>query len=187
MCAHWQPDEVARDTPAAPPREARKVVVDAKLSREHVGMMSRAPTGQQSERYAAQLLAVIVGDATGSRLFYALVDPAIAEEASMGYEPLDHAGAFVTALCASPDRAAEAVGIAREELRKFQDEGPTEAEIQAAKNKIATGATRAGELPMNRLTAVGLFAVTRREVLAVAREYDLTATTMLALGPVETL
>ena len=205
MCSHWQAYEVSRDTPAAAPREARKAVVDAKLAREHVGMMSRAPTGQQSERYAAQLLAVIVGDATGSRLFYALVDPAIADEASMAYEPLDHAGAFVTTLCASPDRAAEAVRIARDELRKFQDEGPTEAELQAAKNKIATGATLNGELPMGRLTAVGfdwvyrreyvplaeqidmLFAVTRREVLAVAREYDLTTATLLALGPVETL
>jgi predicted Zn-dependent peptidase len=205
VCSHWQGPQAPRQTPPAPGRTGQRVVTDAKLAREHVGLMSAAPPVQDADRYAAQLLATVMGDATGSRLFYALVDPAVADEASMAYDAMDRTGAFVTLLCASPDRAAEAVRIARDELRRFQDDGPTEAELQAAKNKIASGATLKGELPMGRLSAVGfdwvyrreyvplpeqieaLFAVGRQDVLSVARTYDLTAAVTLALGPRETL
>ena len=82
---------------------------------------------------------------------------------------------------------------------------PTDAELQAAKNKIASGATLKGELPMGRLSDVGfewvyrgqyvplaesieaILSVTREEVADLARACDLTATTVLALGPLESL
>ena len=205
MCLHWKPFQAARETLPAPLLRTQRVIPDPKVTREHVGLMSPAPAGQDGARYAAQLVSAILGDVTGSRLFYALIDPAIADEAHMAYDLLDGAGAFVTFLSADADRAAEAVRIARAEFRKFLDEGPTDAEMRAAKNKIATGATLKGELPMGRLAAVGfdwvyrreyvpladqirtLFAVTAGEVLEVARRYDLTATTMLALGPLDEL
>jgi zinc protease len=111
----------------------------------------------------------------------------------------------MTFLSTDPDRAGEAIRIARDEFRKFLDDGPTDAELVAAKNKIASGATLKGELPMGRLTSVGfdwvyrqayvplaqqiekLFAVPAAEVTEVARRYDLTAATLFALGPVESL
>jgi len=204
-CSHWTPCRAGRCPRPATPAGTTNIVLDKKLAREHIGLMSAAPSGQDDERYASQLLATIVGDTNGSRLFYALVDPAIADEAHMNYEPLDNAGAFFTFLSTDPDRAAEAVRIVRRELRKFAEEGPGDAELLAAKNKIASGATLRGELPMGRLTAVGfdwvyrgeymplaeqietLFAVTAEDVLRVARGHDLAATTLLSLGPVEAL
>ena len=167
--------------------------------------MSPAPPGQDRARYAAQLVGAVVGDSTGSRLFYALIDPAIADEAHMSYDLLDGSGAFITFLSTDAERSSEAIEIAQAEMKKFQDDGPTEAELQAAKNKIASGSTLKGELPMGRLTAVGfdwvyrkeyvplgeqidtLFAVSGEDVWNVARQYDLTASAMLALGPVEKL
>jgi predicted Zn-dependent peptidase len=204
-CSHWPPADAPRQT--SPPKTApeEKLVVDRKLSREHVGLMSPAPCGQDDARYAAQLAAAILGDHTGSRLFYALVDPAICDEVVTAYQPMDRAGAMLTLLSADPDRAGEAVRIARREFHAFMDEGPTESELQAAKNKIATSATRRGELPMGRLSAVGfdwvyrreykplaeqielLLAVTRQQIIDLARQYDLTATTTLCLGPMESL
>ena len=123
----------------------------------------------------------------------------------MSYDPLDRAGAFLTFISTDPSRAAEVLDIAAREFRTFMDEGPTDHELQAAKNKIASGATLKGELPMGRLTEVGLdwvyrgvyeplsrqidcmFQVTAADVLDVVRAYDLTATTVLALGPLESL
>jgi len=204
-CSHWQPYDVSRDTSAAAPRAVETVVTDPKVTREHIGMMSPAPSGQDADRFAAELLANIIGDTTGSRLYYALVAPAIADEAHTGYDLLDHAGAFLTFISTEADRAAEAVQIAKDTFKKFLDEGPTEAEMRASKNKIASGATRKGELPMGRLTAVGfdwvyrreyvpladqidiVFAVTGEEVLSLARRYDLTSVGLLALGPLEKL
>ena len=71
-----------------------------KLLREHVGLMSPAPSAQDERRFAAHLAASVIGDDTGSRLYYALVEPAIAEEAHCSYDPLDGSGAFVTFLVA---------------------------------------------------------------------------------------
>ncbi len=205
MCSHWQPYDAPRDVSPAAGCRARGVVTDPKVLREHIVLMSPAPPGQDRARYAAQLVGAIVGDSTGSRLFYALIDPAIADEAHMSYDLLDGSGAFITFLSTDAERSSEAIEIAQAEMKKFRDDGPTEAELQAAKNKIASGSTLKGELPMGRLTAVGfdwvyrkeyvplgeqidtLFAVSGEDVWNVARQYDLTASALLALGPVEKL
>jgi len=205
LCKHWRPYDAPRAKPATKHQPRQVVVTDAKVAREHIGLMSPATSCQDEARHAAQVTAVIVGDATGSRLYYALVEPAIADQAHMTYDPLDEAGTFLTFLSTDTPRAGEAVRIARSEFRKFLDEGPTDAELQAAKNKIASGATLKGELPMGRLTEVGfewvyrgqyvplaesieaVLRITRDEVADLARTYDLTAATVLALGPVESL
>ncbi len=205
MCSHWRPYDAPRDVSPAAGCRARGVVTDPKVLREHIVLMSPAPPGQDRARYAAQLVGAIVGDSTGSRLFYALIDPAIADEAHMSYDLLDGSGAFITFLSTDAERSSEAIEIAQAEMKKFRDDGPTEAELQAAKNKIASGSTLKGELPMGRLTAVGfdwvyrkeyvplgeqidtLFAVSGEDVWNVARQYDLTASALLALGPVEKL
>ena len=163
--------------------------------------MSPGPGAQDDRRYAASVLAVILGDVVGSRLFYALVEPAIAEEASCSYEPMDGTGIFLTFISADPARASEALQIARGEYDKFMAEGPTDQEMTAARNKIASAATLKGELPMGRLTALGfdwvyrqeykpmsehieqIFAVTSEQVHELTKQFDLNATTTLTLGP----
>ncbi|OPX21927.1 MAG: hypothetical protein B1H04_05800 [Planctomycetales bacterium 4484_123] len=204
-CSHWEAFEAPRARPPADAGGGVGVMADGRLGRQYVGIMSRAPCAQDERRYAASLAATVLGDVTGSRLFYALVAPAIAEEADCGYEPLDGEGAFMTLLVTDPGRAGEALEIARKELARFRAEGPTEAELTAAKNKAASAVTRKGELPMGRLTAVGfdwiyrqtyrplgehidrILAVTTDEIVEVVREYDLTSATILALGPNEKL
>ena len=205
VCGHWKPYDVSRELPAAPVIRSATTIVDNKLIRQHIGIMSPAPSGQDADRYAARLAATVLGDENGSRLFYALVDPAIADEAATDYEALDGAGAFLTFITSDGGRAAEAVRIAQAEFGKFLQEGPSESELLAAKNKIASAATLKGELPLGRLTSVGFdwvyckeyvpltqqieryFAVTPQDVLGVARRYDLTAATVLGLGPIEKL
>jgi len=205
MCSHWTPYDVSRETPPAPGGKQRTVVTDEKVLREHVGFMSAAPCGQDERRYAAQLAATVLGDTTGSRLYYALVEPAIVDEATMSYNPMDAAGAFNTSLSADAERASEAVKIAVGEFEKFKAGGPTDAELQAAKNKIAASATLKGETPMGRLTSVGMdwvyrgehlaladqiermFAVPACDVVDVAREFDIVDAAILALGPLDSL
>jgi predicted Zn-dependent peptidase len=205
LCGGWTPVEVGRDTSRPAVGRRRKVAVDKDLVREQLGLASPAPSAQDAQRYAALLATAVMGDATGSRLYYSLVDPAIADEASMALDSLDGTGAFLTYLTVDPDRAGEAMDIAQRELRKFLDAGPTAAELTAAKNKIASASVLKGEAPMERLGAVALdwlyrheymplerqieelFAVTAEQVLEVSRQYDLLATTVAALGPVEKL
>lgn len=205
MCADWSGPPAHRETPGFAGNKASQVVHDPKLLRQNTGLMSPAPSCQSQGRYAAHLLATILGDSTGSRLFYALIDPAIADEADVSYNPMDGTGAFTTFLSTDPQRAEEALRIVQREYRHFLMEGITPAELRAAMNKIASYATVKGETPIGRLSAVGfdwvyrgeyvpltkqieaMYAVTEQQVMDVARTYDITATTMLSLGPRQTL
>jgi zinc protease len=55
------------------------------------------------------------------------------------FAPGMHAGAFTLGLQTRPDQAAEAVKVSRDVLRRFIAEGPTEAELKAAKDFMIGG------------------------------------------------
>ena len=55
------------------------------------------------------------------------------------FAPGRHAGAFQIGLTTRPDQAAQAVEVAREVVRRFVAEGPTEAELQAARDFLING------------------------------------------------
>ncbi|HDZ44075.1 MAG TPA: insulinase family protein, partial [Phycisphaerae bacterium] len=59
-----------------------------------------------------------------------------------------------TYISCDPDRAGEVLQILRNQFARFQADGPTEAELTAAKNKLASGATLAAESSMRRLMGV---------------------------------
>jgi len=204
-CGHWQAFDVGRDLPPAPGLTDTVVTTDTNVVRQHIGVMSPAPSLQDDERYAAHVAATILGGSTNSRLFYALVDPAIADMASMAYDGMDGAGGFLSYLSCDPHRAAEVMEIFRGELKKFMEEGPTDNELTAAKNQQAASWTLGSEMPMGRLTRIGygwlyrrkhvplddtidrLLAVTGEQVLALVRACDLLAMSVFALGPIESL
>jgi predicted Zn-dependent peptidase len=205
MCGPWETYDVDRDTRPYDGSRDRTVITDEKLARQNIGLVHPAPSAQAEERFATELLAAIIGDSTGSRLYYALVDTAIADDADMHYSAMDNTGGLLTFVSCSPEQASRALEIAQDVLATFAKDGPTEAELNAAKNKIASAATRKGELPMGRLTAVGsdwvyrgeyiplqeqietLFDVTADDIAAVAAEADLTNPTLVTLGPCESL
>ena len=55
------------------------------------------------------------------------------------FNPGLHAGAFTIGLQTRPDQAAQAVQVARDVLRRFVADGPTAAELQAAKDNLIGG------------------------------------------------
>lgn len=55
------------------------------------------------------------------------------------FNPGLHAGAFTLGLTTRPDQAAQAVQVSRDVLRSFVEQGPTEAEVQAAKDFLIGG------------------------------------------------
>jgi len=55
------------------------------------------------------------------------------------FAPGLHAGAFTIGLQTRPDQAAQAVQVARDVLAKFVTEGPSEAELKAAKDNLIGG------------------------------------------------
>lgn len=55
------------------------------------------------------------------------------------FSPALHAGAFTVGLQTRPDQAAQAVEVARQVVKDFVENGPTEVELQAAKDNLIGG------------------------------------------------
>lgn len=129
-------------------------MIDAKLNRFYqIGLMP-GPSAQDRRRYAARVLGDVIGDDDGSRLFWALVDSAVADEADFGFYPHDGVGSFYLSLVTDPERSAEAFEIAMKELRRVRDD-LGEDEVERAKNKLLTSVTLGGESPMGRMRTIG--------------------------------
>lgn len=55
------------------------------------------------------------------------------------FSPALHAGAFTVGLQTRPDQAVQAVQVAKDVVARFVTDGPTEAELQAAKDNLISG------------------------------------------------
>lgn len=203
LCSRWEPSSPKRQLSDFRGTGEIKTVCNEKIVREHVCLISAAPSAQDDLRYACGVLANIIGDDIGSRLYWALVDTALCDEADMEYDSLDGTGAFYTYISCDPGQAQKVIQIARDCLAQIGRDGVTEKEMRASKNKIASAITLNGELPMGRLIPLGFNWVYRREYLPLAdelksiqsvsqedirrlvKEYPLENVTVLGLGPSE--
>src|SRR5690242_4060818 len=122
----------------------RITLPDPKLNRAYTMGMMPGPSAQDEDRFAARVLADVIGDSDGSRFYWALVDNAIAEDADFGFYPHDACGSFYISLTTDPDRTDEALQIALSELEKVKKDLNAD-EVERAKNKIASSIVLSGE------------------------------------------
>lgn len=200
-CGDWQAVESPRIV--QPPRTRRgfQRLTKAAAVQQYIIQMSPAPTVDDDDRYPAKALTVILGDSTGSRLYWELVDPGIAESAELGHAEYLGAGVFVTQISCAPEDAEEVYERAMQVYRAAHEEGVTEAELQQAKNKVRAQLVLSSERPARRMFAVGgdwvyrreyrslekdldlIAAITLDEVAAVLARYSLVEGTTLSIGP----
>src|SRR4029079_11270068 len=95
-----------------------KKMADAKLNRQYTMAFTPGPSAQDERRFAARILADVLGDSDGSRFYSALVDHAIAEEADFGFYPHDACGSYYLSIINDPQRTDECLYIAQKELQK---------------------------------------------------------------------
>lgn len=144
-----------RTLPEPTPQAQTRMVVREGSVQQHIMQMGVAPRGTDDLRFAAELLAVVVGDDSGSRLFWDLVDPGHVESADLGYNEYDGTGTWMTYLSCMPDDVEENI---RRMKRVFDDvnaEGIRLEELDQAKNKVASRIVLRGERPMGRLSSLG--------------------------------
>jgi len=150
----WEPVNARRDHSEPRVTGERLTLTDGKLNRQYTMGMTPGPSSQDDHRFAARVLSDVIGDAEGSRFYWALVDNAIAEDADFGFYPHDGCGSFYISLTTSPDRTDEALKIARTELERVKQD-LSDDEIERARNKIASSLVLSGESPMGRMRSIG--------------------------------
>src|SRR4051812_29273548 len=196
----WPRVDAPRRQPDPMYKPQRLTLGDPKLNRMYTMGMTPGPSAQDDRRFAARVLADVIGDSDGSRFYWALVDNAIAEEADFGFYPHDACGSFYISLTTDPDRTQKALDIAMKELEKVKAD-LNDDEIERAKNKIASSLVLSGEVPIGRMRSIGsqwiynkeyrsleldmatLMSVNKQTMLDLMRDYPFDPMTIVTLGP----
>lgn len=148
----------------------KKTICKETLARHHICLISPSVSMQDSRRFAASLLGMIIGDSTGSRYFWSLIDPAIAEAASMQAEAMDGTGAFYSYFCCDPKSAGKTMDIITAIFKDIGQNGVQEKELQAAKNKVLSALAIKSEQPIGRLMGLGFNWIYRQEYRTLAQD-----------------
>lgn len=153
-CGGWEAGEAPRLTPRHEPKTVSDIIRRKNLSQSHVVLLNRGCSAQDPERYPLTILATILGDSSGSKLYWELVDSGLAESASTDSDERDGAGCFGVYSCTSPDKLDQVVSILKRVLRSPLDF--SDKDLDRAKTKLVSRVVLDGELPMGRLMSLGL-------------------------------
>ncbi|MSQ93074.1 MAG: insulinase family protein [Gemmataceae bacterium] len=206
QCGSWPTGTAPRgNIKPVEPRKYQQVMTKEKLNQEQVFMLAPAPAADSPERYAADTLAMIVGDDSGSRFYWALVDPGRAEAADMSFHDYEGTGSYFTSFSCEPENTQDNLALIQEILREVQHEGVSDEELAVAKSKILSRVVRGSERPMGRMQALGMGwtylktyrsvdeelvnfdAVSLKDIRGVLDRYPFDELTVLALGPLAKL
>jgi predicted Zn-dependent peptidase len=205
-CGSWNGGQVGRKgVRPTTGSGAFEVVQREGVAQEHVILISPGPPAHSSLRYAAGTLGMVVGDDAGSRLYWGLVDPGLAESADMSFHDYEGTGSFYTSFSCEPENARKNLAIVHRVLGEVQKNSITEEELQQAKSKILSRIVRASERPIGRMQAIGMDwiylgkyrtvdeelkaydAVSLKTIGRLLEKYPLERITTLALGPLKKL
>jgi predicted Zn-dependent peptidase len=191
-------------------REARgtgrfEVMTKQKVTQEYALLVSGGPSASSPLRHSADLLSMVVGDVSGSRLYWELIDPGLVDSADSSFQEYEGTGSFYTSFSGEPDSAQDNLGRVLDVLHGVQREGVTATELEQARSKILSRVVRGSERPRGRMQAIGMAwtyqreyrsvdddlkayeAVTLGSVREVLDRYPLDQVTVLALGPLTSL
>jgi predicted Zn-dependent peptidase len=153
-CADWRSTRIGREHPPVDLGDDELALTSDTVNRLYAIMATPAPALQAPDRYAAAILAQVLGGAEGSRLYWALVETGLAEEARVQYEGRDGLGEFLAWWVCSPDDAERVRSIVEEQIVKLP-ETLTDDDLVRVRSRIATAATLQGELPAGRMQRLG--------------------------------
>lgn len=200
-CGSWESWQTDRTIEAPPPHSSFECLTNPHATQEYAVQLSAAPGATDDERFAAKVLTVILGDDSGSRLYWELIDPGLAEHVSLGHYDYQGAGLFMTYLSSAPEAVAECLQRILDVYRKAENDGFEQAELEQAKCKISSRIVLGSERPRNRLFIVGgnwnhrreyrtvkddldsIAAVTTEALETVLMKYPLTMSTTFVIGP----
>ncbi len=171
-CSSWKPAKAQRTRSSFMGTFARKSFKNPNLARQHLCLLSPTVSMQDPRRYAASLLSTIIGDSTGSRYHWALVDPALAELAVMQCDSMDGAGVYYSYICCDPNNTEKVLESLNSLYADIKNNGVSENELRTARNKVLSAMTLKCEKPMGRLVNLGFNWVYNAEYQSVTQEIE---------------
>ncbi|HET6426320.1 MAG TPA: pitrilysin family protein [Planctomycetaceae bacterium] len=171
-CGHWPGDGASRTVTPAETKEHQQWITRPHLQQQTVVSFCPAPSSSDPRRFAADVLSIIVGDDSNSRLFWEIVDSGDADAAEINFQEFEGTGAYLTFLSGEPEMTASNLAAIERVFNEVNDRGITEEELEVAKTKTATRLVLRSERPMGRLGQLGGDWLTRREYRSVETDLE---------------
>ena len=168
--AGWPTDRVERKLDQPQPTPGNLTLNKDDLQMAHLMLIGTGPSAQEESRYAAHCLTSILGDSSGSRVFWELIDKGLVDSASIDNDEMDGTGMIYGYASMEPDRLDEVAGVLREIMTtplKFNED-----DLIRAKTKVGTRLVLQGESTMRRLMAVGMEWTYRKRYTALQQELE---------------
>jgi predicted Zn-dependent peptidase len=171
-CGAWRGGAASRLAAPVHGVGSFQAILRADDQQQTVVAVGNGPPLESPDRYAAHLLATVLGDHTGSRLYWALIDPGLADGAELSYQDYNQAGAFFSFLSCEPSSTQANLDKIAQVYRDAIAHGVTEEELVQAKNKVLARSVLRSERPMGRLASLGFHWMYRHAYLSVEDELD---------------
>ena len=170
LCATL-PTQVAKRVANPWPAQARAANYKREnVHQAHLVIATEGASAQDPLRDALAVLAVILGDGSGSKLYWRLVDSGIAETAVIETDERDGTGVFMCYATCEPEdieQVSDAINQILSNPNDFTDE-----DLERAKTKCAAREVLSSELPMPRLMALGNEWMYRAEVTPLEKTVE---------------
>ena len=155
MTTQWKPSQAKRQLVTPAFCNEKLSMVHPPATQKYTLQYSPGPSYCDDARYIARILGTIIGDDSGSRLFWELVDTGMAETAATFTQEFQECGLFCAFLACAPEQHDENWEIIQQILGQGREVPITELELELAKNKICSGMILGSERPSNRLFSIG--------------------------------
>jgi predicted Zn-dependent peptidase len=172
QCGAWQGNAADRIADPVHGTGSFQAILRADDQQQTVVAACNGPSLESPDRYAAHLLATILGDHTGSRLYWTLIDPGLADGAELSYQDYNQAGAFFSFLSCEPSSTQANLDRIAAVYRNAISHGVTEEELIQAKNKVLARSVLRSERPMGRLASLGFHWMYRHAYISVEQELE---------------
>ena len=172
QCAAWSTVDTTREIEDFSGTFESKHIQNPNLVRQHICLLSPSLSMQDPRRFAASLLGMILGDDSGSRYYWGLTEPALAEIAAMQCESMDGTGVFYSYLCCDPDKTQTVMKVVGGIFAELEKTGISTTELEAAKNKMLSALTIRCEQPMGRLVSLGFNWIYNHQYQSVQQDVD---------------
>lgn len=204
-CSAWEATGAQRATPRATMQTAFESKPHPASTQQYVLLLRDAPAAEDDDRFAAKLLTTIVGDDSGSRMYWELVDSGLVESASLGHYEYQGVGMYYTWLSCEPTDTPSNLQRLHDLLKQVERDGVSAEELAQAKSKMKARVVLGNERPRSRLFNVGGNWLQRRayrsvaddlqaveqttldQVHAVLKKYPLSAHATVSVGPLDSI
>jgi predicted Zn-dependent peptidase len=172
-CGSWGAGEEGRDAKEIVPTESlARLLVKPQQKQQIVLLAWPSVSFEDKDLYAAQLAAMVVGDGTGSRLFWNVYQKGLAETAAASLSPFDNTGMMVAFISTTPDHAPAVLDLVRAELRDVQENGVQDAELRRAKDKLVSRTVLDGESAFSRMQDLSYTWVAEHRLRTIEEEME---------------